>query len=94
MTPRTRLSASLVIVAVAVVFYAAFGPVAEETYFKTDMVSATEGELFISETPTDLSSVNIRWPLLLTLLAAFASTVWLFVSAFLDIKSLKNEVPQ
>ena len=77
MTRRARLISLAVISVLTTGLYVVFGPVVEETYFRNDLVGPGEGELYISETPTDFSSVQIRWNLLLALMASFAAVAWL-----------------
>ena len=72
MTVRARL----MLICAAAVFAAglniAFGPVVEETFFRNDIVGQVEGHLYVSDTPTDFSSLTVRWSLLVALAATFA----------------------
>ena len=64
-----------------------FGPAIQETYFRLDTVSPIEGELFISETPTDFSSIEIRWPLICFSIASAFIALWVVVRSIASRRS-------
>lgn len=85
MTLRGKLINLIGVAAAAVAAYAAFGPIVETTYFRTDVGGEAEG-LFLSETPTDFSSTTVNWLLAALVGAAIITIFATLVSVIRDIR--------
>jgi hypothetical protein len=91
-SPIPKFTAALCIGVSGFVAYLLFGPVLEETYFRLDATGPREGDLLISQTPTDLSSVHFNWTLLVALVCAAVLSVGFVLAGIREIMSGSMDV--
>ncbi|QMU58279.1 MAG: hypothetical protein GKR98_08770 [Boseongicola sp.] len=65
---------------------AAFGPIIQTNYFRTDIGSESEG-LFSSNSPTDFFETIVNWPLLAFVAAALLAAAWLVKAVIEDLRN-------